>query len=213
MKASDGNMYQAKRLIEAGAPVNWKNEKGCAPLHFASRCGHTGLMFLLIDSKCEVDITANNGDTPLIFAARNNKIDIVRILVEALCNIEIRGYMGMTAANRAKQERNRDIAEYLTNEAPRVQVHSTHRASGASTLRVDFSLGSERLSLETKARGWRHSMPRPYIATAKSTPAQAHIRVDPDSFFGKVRMNVRGSRKAKQRSNLASASRALDEYF
>ena len=81
---------------------------------------------LLLKNKCKLNVTNKYGSTPLINAARRNKMDIVRALVEAGCDITVRNDEGKTAAERAKQMRNDALAEYLTNEAPRVQVHSTH---------------------------------------------------------------------------------------
>ena len=97
----------------------------------ASYFGHTEIVMLLLENKCDANITGNLGDTPLILAANRNKMDTVRALVEAGCDITIRGEGNKTAADWAKQQGHHDLAEYLTNEAPRVQVHSTHRARAA----------------------------------------------------------------------------------
>ena len=93
--------------------------------------GDTEIVMLLLENKCNLNITDENGDTPLIWAARNNKMDTVRALVEAGCDITIRGDENKTAAEAATEEGYHAIAEYLTNEAPRVQVHSTQRARAA----------------------------------------------------------------------------------
>ena len=82
---------------------------------------------LLLENKCNPNVTYENGDTPLIYAALSNKMDTVRALVEGGCDITIRGRENKTAAERARQYRYHAIAEYLTNEA-RVQVYSTHCA-------------------------------------------------------------------------------------
>ena len=86
---------------------------------------------LLLENKCNLNVTGKERDTPLIWAAYNNKMDTVRALVEAGCDITIRGEKNKTAAEWAKRRGHSAIAEYLTNEAPRVQVHSTHRARAA----------------------------------------------------------------------------------
>ena len=86
---------------------------------------------LLHENKCNLNVTDKGGDTPLIWAADDNNMDTVRALVEAGCDITIRGDENKTAAEWATLSGNPAIAEYLTNEAPRVQVHSTHRARAA----------------------------------------------------------------------------------
>ena len=123
---------EAKRLIAKGAPVDWKDENGRAPLHWATRNGLTEILILLLEKKCNINVTTKVGTTPLIYAALHNKMDTVRALVEAGCDITIRGNENKTAAEQAKYSSGTGpIAEYLTNEAPRVQVHTTHRARAA----------------------------------------------------------------------------------
>ncbi len=128
----DGETAEVKRLIAEGTPVDWQDVTGQAPLHGASWNGHTEIMMLLLENKCNINVTNRDGNTPLIYAAYNNKMDTVRALVEAGCDITIRSYKNKTAAERANKNKGTGpIAEYLTNEAPRVQVHSTHRARAA----------------------------------------------------------------------------------
>ena len=126
-----GKTAEAKSLIAGGAPVDWQNGHGQAPLHGASANGYLDIMMLLLENKCNLNITDKYGDTPLILAAYINKMDIVRALVEAGCDMTIRGEENKTAAEWAKQMGHHAIAEYLTNNTPRVQVHSTHRARAA----------------------------------------------------------------------------------
>ena len=129
-----GETADVKRLIAEGAPVDWQDGDGDgdAPLHMASAWGYTEIVMLLLENKCNLNVTDKNGDTPLIYAAYNNEMGTVRALVEAGCDITIRCNKNKTAAEWAKEKGYPAIAEYLTNEAPRVQVHSTHRARAAS---------------------------------------------------------------------------------
>ena len=129
----EGKTAEAKRLIAEGAPVDWQNESGQAPLHMASLDGNTEIVMLLLENKCNLNITDKTGYTPLIQAAYKNDMDTVRALVEAGCDITIRNKKGKTAAEIDKENGKHAIAEYLTKEAPRVQVqvHSTHRARAA----------------------------------------------------------------------------------
>ena len=126
-----GKTAEAKRLIAEGAPVEWQDLDGRAPLHWASFNGHTEIVMLLLENKCKLSVTDNYGNTPLIYAAKYNRMDNVRALVEAGCDITIRDYVSKTAAEKAKKHGHQAIAEYLANEAPRMQVHSTHRARAA----------------------------------------------------------------------------------
>ena len=126
-----GKTAEAKRLIAEGALVDWQNEYGGTSLHVTSYYGMTEIVMLLLQNKCNINVTTKKGDTPLIWAARFGKMDIVRILVKALCDITACGYQNKTAVEWARKEGHPAIAEYLANEAPRVQVHSTHCARAA----------------------------------------------------------------------------------
>ena len=70
---------------------------------------------LLLENKCDINITDEYGYTPLTYAAHCNKMDNVRALVEAGCDITIRNNMRETAAVRARQKGYDAIAEYLSN--------------------------------------------------------------------------------------------------
>ena len=131
----NGKTAEAKRFIAEGAPVDWQDGDGRASLHGASGRGLTEIVMLLLENKCDVNVTDIDGDTPLIRAARNNKMDTVRALVEAGCDITIRGDKNKTAAEWARQRGYHAIAEYLTNEirfrsSARNERGQLHRVKG-----------------------------------------------------------------------------------
>lgn len=77
----------------------------------------------LIENGANLNIADVRGrDPPLILAVSNNCMSSVRLLVKALCDISIRGHERKTAAELAKEMGRHAIADYLTYEAPRVQV-------------------------------------------------------------------------------------------
>ena len=115
-------MAEAKRLIAEGAPVGWQDRHGRAPLHGASRNGHTEIVMLLLGNECDVNVTTKNGYTPLILAARHNNMTIARELAWSLCDLKIRNKEGKTAAEVAKERGYHALAEYLANQASREQV-------------------------------------------------------------------------------------------
>ena len=110
-----------------GAPVDWQDEHGYAPLHGASEYGHTEIVVLLAELmrklKCDLNVTGKYGNTPLIWAAwGKSNILVARELVWSLCDLEIRNKAGKTAAEVAKEEGIDALAEYLASQAPREQV-------------------------------------------------------------------------------------------
>ena len=72
-------------------------------------------MELLIENKCDINVTSNNGNTPLIMAAGANEPHAVGMLVEAGCDVTIRGFRNKTAAEEAKESGNPGLADYIDN--------------------------------------------------------------------------------------------------
>ena len=129
-----GETAEAKRLIAEGALVDWQNEYGSAPLHITSYKGYVEIVMLLLENKCNLNITTTEyGDTPLICAAECNSMTIARELAWSLCDLKIRNRKGKTAAEEAKECGNDALAEYLANQAPREQVRLASRAHDAIT--------------------------------------------------------------------------------
>ncbi len=150
----DGKTAEAKRLIAGGAPVDWQNGFGRTPLHEASFNGHTEIVMLLHENKCNLNATDEFGDTPLKRAAYFNKMDTVRALVEAGCDITIRGDKNKTAAEWARQRGYHAIAEYLTNEirfrsSARNERGQLHRVKGRCKTKPSGSFDRK-----TRPRAW-----------------------------------------------------------
>ncbi len=139
-----GKLAEAKRLIAEGAPVDWQNGFGRAPLHWASIFGHTEIVTLLLENKCDANITGKDGNTPLILAAAQNKMDTVRALVEAGCDIAIRNKENKTAAEWAKEEGRHAIAEYLRSirflRSVRDESGQLRRVKGPATRAIERDL-------------------------------------------------------------------------
>ena len=145
-KACDaGKVAEAKGLIAEGAPVDWQNEYGQTSLDMASKFGYTEIVMLLLETKCDTNVTNKDGDAPLIRAARNNNMTTARELAWSLCDLKIRNKKGKTAAEVAKERGHDALAEYLASQAPREQVRLASR-------RAYFALGSEHFSSETDVR-------------------------------------------------------------
>ena len=128
-----GKTAEAKRLIAEGASVDWQDENGTAPLHIAIINGHTEIVMLLLENKCNPNVTDADGETPLICAAFRNRMTIARELAWSLCDLKIPDKEGKTAAEVAKGKGHDALAEYLANQAPREQVRLASCARDAMT--------------------------------------------------------------------------------
>eukprot|EP00804_Cyclotella_cryptica_P009399 CCRYP_017340-RA/>CCRYP_017340-RA protein AED:0.12 eAED:0.12 QI:70/1/1/1/0.85/0.62/8/1082/1108 len=83
-------------LLDAGADVMWKDKDGNAPVHWAARAGHCGVLELLLLKNCPIDSQNDVGETALHWAMRSGAIGMaaVQFLVEsgARTNLYSRNY-------------------------------------------------------------------------------------------------------------------------
>ncbi|KAL3873609.1 hypothetical protein ACJMK2_036705 [Sinanodonta woodiana] len=82
MAAMIGDLQTMMKLVQAGKPVDVKDNRGWTPLHEASFNGHANcIKFLLQQEKVEVDFKTFEDETALVLAARKGHIDCVEILL------------------------------------------------------------------------------------------------------------------------------------
>ena len=69
-------------LVKNGCNVNFKDENGMTPLHFASQLGQDDSLEILLNAKANPDVQDKNGKTPLHEAIENGQFNSVQILCE-----------------------------------------------------------------------------------------------------------------------------------
>ena len=101
-------------LIDAGADIDGKDEKGRSPLLWASKRGAPNIVKILVKAGAGVCVTDNRGDTCLTLAAANGHTETVRTL---LCMPEVdvnhRTRAGRTALQRARKKPHADVVQIL----------------------------------------------------------------------------------------------------
>jgi len=65
LAAWDGYPYAARKLIDMGAEVDWRDSGGGTSLHIAAWCGNKNVAVVLIDRGANISATKENGWTPL----------------------------------------------------------------------------------------------------------------------------------------------------
>lgn len=78
----NGNIDEAKSLIEKGANVNAMDKDGYTPLHLASINGHTEVVKYLFENGANVNAKNSNGNTPLHYASMNGYKEVVELLLK-----------------------------------------------------------------------------------------------------------------------------------
>ena len=108
--AYTGKLPYVKRLVEAGAEVNFY---GWPPLSYAAYNGHLEVVDYLLKHGAEVNATTENGSSALFFAARFGHIEVIRLLLENQADPKIVNENGDTAVDWALKSKNTDIADVL----------------------------------------------------------------------------------------------------
>ncbi|OQS03113.1 serine/threonine-protein kinase TNNI3K-like [Thraustotheca clavata] len=100
-------------LIASRADVNFKNECGRTPLHFAAQKGHVSLVKILIDAGAAIDATDENKSTPLHFAVFYCSPDVVSLLIQARADVCKTDKAGKTPIDIACENHHSQIAKML----------------------------------------------------------------------------------------------------
>ena len=79
----NGDIEEAKRLIEAGADVNSEDQHGNSVLHIAAQNGRAGVIEDLILKGADVNKGNNHKNTALHLAAQNGWNDVTASLLKA----------------------------------------------------------------------------------------------------------------------------------
>lgn len=96
----NGNMSQAKTLLDKGANPDASDLLGTTPLMIASAKGYVDIVILLLQSGAYVDAADKNGITPLMCAVSHP--NIVKVLLQNGATVSSENSMGETALDRAK---------------------------------------------------------------------------------------------------------------
>lgn len=84
--AVDGDIQEAKRLLDGGEPPDTPDRQGFTPLHAACQQENIAVAQLLLDAGAAVDPRDSFGNTPLwraVFAFQGGQPDLIRLLLAA----------------------------------------------------------------------------------------------------------------------------------
>ena len=125
-----------KKLVEAGAGVCARDDKGNTCLHFAASRGHTETVRYLVGLKrMDVDHVNNDGNTALHLAVRCNHADVVKLLVGAGAGVGIPDSTGNTSLMYAAFYGHTETVRYLVG-VEGVEVDKSHSMRGYTALHL-----------------------------------------------------------------------------
>jgi ankyrin repeat protein len=106
--ADDGDLEQARKLVEGGCDVNAFDEAlSLTPLHYAARNGHVDVIEYLLSVGADVNAhdKENIGETPLGDISANCTYEVAELLIKAGADPTIPGWMQLTALGRASERK------------------------------------------------------------------------------------------------------------
>ncbi|KAJ1480439.1 ankyrin repeat-containing domain protein [Baffinella frigidus] len=84
----------ARMLLDNGARVNMKTEKGTTPLHYATWQGSEANVLMLLERGADINAATNTGSTPLLRAAWVGADSMVKSLLDNGADVQIKGEFG-----------------------------------------------------------------------------------------------------------------------
>ena len=111
------DIFNAKRLLNEGANVNYRDDSGANSLSEAVLSGNVELLRLVIQANAKLDAKFDKGWTALMIATHHNQKDLVRVLLESGADPQVRNDAGVTALQIAELSGNAAIAELLRSTA------------------------------------------------------------------------------------------------
>jgi ankyrin repeat protein len=118
--------YYLKRLLEKGANIEAKNNRGLTPLHMAVRASRPDNVYMLINNGSDVETKDSNGCTPLCIAAksRRNAIKAINALISKGAIIDNTDNKGNSPLSHASKAGKKVHAEMLIVNSADINIRN-----------------------------------------------------------------------------------------
>ncbi|MBS0370118.1 MAG: ankyrin repeat domain-containing protein [Proteobacteria bacterium] len=121
--AAEGDIQEMQRLVECGYSLEFFDDLGRAPLHYAVEGQHYKAVEWLITAGANVNSNDEEhiGETPLCYAVQSGYPDLVELLLRNGADPDITGWMANTARIRAakrKDDEGKKISALLERYKP-----------------------------------------------------------------------------------------------
>jgi ankyrin repeat protein len=117
------NLNLVSDLITLGANLDWQDEDGFTPLHWAVRDRSVEIARMLIDAGADLDVQDTWGsDTPLHDAAFFGRVEIARMLIDAKANVNVQDKSGWTPLHMAAINGKVEVARMLIDAGAKKDI-------------------------------------------------------------------------------------------
>ena len=103
-------------LLDYGADINYKNNKGNTPIFWFARGfdpKNINLIKVIIEKGADVNAVNNEGKTPLLLAVSDGNFYIAKILLEHGADVKVKDKSGKTAMDYALEKGNKEMVNLL----------------------------------------------------------------------------------------------------
>jgi ankyrin repeat protein len=115
--AGNGDTAAVRQMLEKGANIEAKDDKGYTALITAAYLGNTEVVKLLLAKGANIDAMNDEGSTALIKAVFSGFLsgsnEVVKLLLTKGANVEVRDKRGYTALDEARQLPNDEAVTLL----------------------------------------------------------------------------------------------------
>jgi ankyrin repeat protein len=116
----EGRVDDVRTLLDEGADVEAKTERGLTALGFAAARGHIEVVRLLLEQGADVEAKTEGGLTALMAAAALGHIEVVRLLLEQGADVNAETEGGKkTALSFAEQRGHTEVVNLLREHGAR----------------------------------------------------------------------------------------------
>ena len=147
--ARQGELKKIKTLLDEGADLNGKYDKGFTPLHWAATMNQVDAIKLLIDEGANVNLRDGYQSTPLLLAAFFGNAESVESLLKRGADPNLRNKDGALPVEAMLE--NRQITEWVARDILEITVEWAKVTKGRKQVR-DLLIGED--SLAEKKQGW-----------------------------------------------------------
>ncbi|KAI4260459.1 MAG: hypothetical protein L6R42_004057, partial [Xanthoria sp. 1 TBL-2021] len=155
--ARHGALYLVKKLLDCGADVDSKDQRGRTALHQASAMGKLAVVKRLSERGIDVNIRSDSGQIALHRAAQSGDEELVKALITYDSDIDVHDDAGSTPLIDAIDLNKTSIALQLLQHGADVNVQddngmtALHFASARGNLRIVQKLMEQQMSVEYKS--------------------------------------------------------------
>ncbi len=122
MAASNGHKEVVEFLLQRGANIEARTERGVTPLYIAVKDSQKEIVELLLQHGANIEAKEEDGFTPLHIAAKDGQKEIVELLLQCGANIEARSEGGVTPLYIAAKNGYKEVVEFLLQRGANIEV-------------------------------------------------------------------------------------------